>query len=102
MDTPERNMRDPEPLSRYRLTDHANAQMKRRQIREENVANMLAAPEQVEMVRPGRYVYQSRVLLGEPPKTYLLRVFVDVDRKPPAVVTVYRTSKVMKYWRTDR
>jgi len=95
-------MRDPEPLTRYRLTDHAKAQMTSRQIREEDVANMLAAPEQVDVVRPARYVYQSRVLLGEPPKTYLLWVFVDVERKPPAVVTVYRTSKVMKYWRTDR
>jgi hypothetical protein len=95
-------MRNPEPLTRYRVTDHAKAQMTSRHIREEDVAHVLAGPEQVAVVRPGRYVYQSRVLLGEPPKTYLLRVFVDMDRKPPAVVTVYRTSKVMKYWRTDR
>jgi len=32
-------------------------------------------------------------------KVYLLRVFVDIDREPPEVVTVYRTSKVRKYWR---
>lgn len=30
---------------------------------------------------------------------YLLRVFVDVDRDPPDVVTAYRTSKIEKYWR---
>ena len=30
---------------------------------------------------------------------YLLRVFVDVDRSPPEVVTVYRTSKMEKYRR---
>jgi len=30
---------------------------------------------------------------------YLVRVFVDVDRSPPEVVTVYRTSKVERYWR---
>jgi hypothetical protein len=28
---------------------------------------------------------------------YLLRVFVDVDRTPAEVVTVYRTSKIEKY-----
>ncbi len=46
-------------------------------------------------------VYQSRLELGDPPKTYLFRVFVDVDRQPPDVVTVYRTSKIEKYWRAD-
>jgi hypothetical protein len=30
-------------------------------------------------------------------KTY--RVFVDVDRSPAEVVTVYRTSRIAKYWR---
>ena len=30
---------------------------------------------------------------------YLVRVIVDVDRDMPEVVTVYRTSKIEKYWR---
>ncbi len=34
---------------------------------------------------------------GNPDKMYLLRVFVDIDRIPPEVVTVYRTSKITKY-----
>ena len=51
------------------------------------------------MVREGRAVYQAKCDMGEPPKTYILRVFVDIDRKPPYVVTVYRTSKIEKYWR---
>lgn len=75
--------------------------MTRRQISEEDVANVLAAPEQTETVRKGREVYQSRIQSGELPKSYLLRVFVDIDRTLPAVVTVYRTSKVAKYWRAE-
>ncbi len=47
-----------------------------------------------------RFAYQSRFQIGDPPKTCLVRVFVDVDSVPPVVVTVYRTSKVAKYWRT--
>jgi len=77
-------------------------EMVRRQISESDVARVLATPEQVEKVREGREVYQSRMELGEPPKTYLLRVFVDIDRKPPEVVTVYRTSKIAKYWRVGQ
>jgi len=44
-------------------------------------------------------VYQSQVELGTP-KRYLLRVFVSETESPAVVVTVYRTSKIAKYWRT--
>jgi hypothetical protein len=30
---------------------------------------------------------------------YLIRVLVDVDRRPAEVVTVYRTGRIEKYWR---
>jgi hypothetical protein len=32
---------------------------------------------------------------------FLLRVFIDIDRTPMEVVTVYRTSKIDKYWRVE-
>lgn len=54
------------------------------------------SPEQVLEVRPNRLVLQSRVQLGSAAR--LIRVFVDVDRMPAEVVTVYRTSRVAKYW----
>ncbi|HBY96526.1 MAG: DUF4258 domain-containing protein [Ardenticatenaceae bacterium] len=81
------------------LTDHARFQMARRHVTEADIATVLTVPEQREEIKPGRCVYQSRFHLGDPPKTYLVRVFVDVDRIPAEVVTVYRTSKVSKYWR---
>jgi hypothetical protein len=68
---------------------------------EAEVESVLAAPEQTECVREGRAVYQSRNELGEPSKTYLLRVVVDIARQPTEVVTAYRSSKVQKYWRSD-
>jgi Domain of unknown function (DUF4258) len=89
------------PITTYRLTDHAQLEMARRQISAAEVARVLAAPEQTECVREGRVVYQSRIELGKPPKPYLLRVVVDIDRQPPGVVTVYRSSKVQKYWRSE-
>jgi hypothetical protein len=89
------------PIREYRLTDHARLEMERRQIAEAAIAHVLAVPEQIEITRPGRAVYQSRIESGEPAQTYLLRVFVDIDRRPAEVVTAYRTSKVGKYWRND-
>lgn len=71
--------------------------MGRRGISEEEVSSILRAPEQTEEQRPGRCVYQSRAVDSD--KAYLLRVFVDVDRTPPEVVSAYRTSKIGKYWR---
>ena len=89
------------PITTYRLTDHARLEMARRQVSEAEVGRVLAAPEQTECVREGRALYQSRMERGEPPKTYVLRVVVDIDREPPEVVTAYRSSKVQKYWRSD-
>jgi len=88
-----------EPILDFVFSDHALIEMARREISQEQVRNVLANPEQTESVREGRAVYQAKCDMGEPPKTYILRVFVDMDRKPPYVVTVYRTSKVEKYWR---
>jgi len=87
------------PITTYRLTDHAQMEMARRQILASDVTRVLATPEHMEVVRPGRVIYQARVAWGTPPATYLLRVFVDIDRQPPDVVTVYRTSKITKYWK---
>jgi hypothetical protein len=94
-----RSMETAAPITTYRLTDHAQTEMARRQIPVSDVARVLAAPEQMEVVRPGRIVYQARVAWGTLPAAYLLRVFIDIDRQPPDVVTVYRTSKITKYWK---
>jgi hypothetical protein len=87
-------------INSFRLTDHARTEMIRRQLTEDDIAEVLQKPEQIEMIRPGRIVCQSRIKTDEHSKEYLLRVFVDIDRIPPDVVTVYRTSKVEKYWRS--
>lgn len=87
------------PITEYHLTDHVRFEMTRRLINVSDIARVLSAPEQMEIVREGRVIYQARMESGEPPKTYLYRVVVDVDHKPPEVVTVYRTSKIAKYWR---
>jgi hypothetical protein len=95
-------MTNVKPIKNYRLTTHAQEEMSRRQISPDEIASVLAAPEQIQSVRQGRDVYQSRIEVGKPPRKYLLRVFVDVDRDPPEVVTAYRTSKVTKYWRIGK
>ena len=76
-------MSDTSSITAYKLTDHAKFEMARRGITENEVAQVLSAPEQFELVRLGRQIFQSRITNGTPPKTFLLRVVVDVDRQPP-------------------
>ena len=81
------------------LTDHARRQMARRVLAEADVRDVLEQAELIEPVRPGRIVVQKTLSLGTTPRNYLLRVFVDVDRTPPEIVTAYRTSRLAKYRR---
>lgn len=87
------------PLMRYVLTDHARSQMIRRQVPAHLVEAVMSDPEQRFEVRGGRHVLQSRFRLAD--GLYLFRVFADVDRDPAEVVTVYRTSRVTRYWRPE-
>lgn len=76
-----------------RWTNHALMEASRRGITQKEVEAVLLSPGQILAVRPGRQVWQSVL-----PSGYLLRVFVDIDRTPCEIVTVYRTSKREKYW----
>jgi hypothetical protein len=89
----------PDAIPDFIFADHALFEMARRGVSEAEVSRVLSAPERSAFVRAGRAVYQARFTRGTPKKTYLLRVFVDVDRHPPEVVTAYWTSKIEKYWR---
>ena len=90
-----------EPIGEFVFSPHAVFEMARRGIDAGMVAGVLGAPEQRLIDRPGRVVLQSRIASSAPGRVHLLRVVVDVHRVPAEVVTVYRTSKVQKYWRDD-
>lgn len=80
----------------YRLTEHAELEMQRRQVPGEWVESVMNAPEQIVVGFGGRKVYQGRVSANG--KTYLLRLIIEDWHTPPVIVTVYRTSKIEKYW----
>ena len=55
-------------------------------------------PEQRLVIPSGRELRQSRVAMPTGATSYLIRVVVDVGPGDETVVTVYRTSKIEKYW----
>ena len=82
----------------FKISNHAVEEMRRRAIGRDVVVRVLMNPEQIIPGKEGRKVYQSRVSFGDE-KMYLVRVIVADDNVPPVVVTVYRTSRLAKYWR---
>jgi hypothetical protein len=90
-----------EPIDDFVISAHVRSEMERRGITEEIVQQVVASAEQRVRVSERRIVLHSRVLMEAPPKMYLIRVVIDVDRRPAEVVTVYRTTKVDKYWRSQ-
>jgi hypothetical protein len=83
---------------RFRLTAHARAELERRQIPLALLESVLYNPQQIVIAGSGRKSYQSQLDFGEG-RVFLLRAIVEDDADPAVVVTVYRTSKVEKYWR---
>jgi hypothetical protein len=57
--------------------------------------------EQRVAVRPEREIRQSRITDPASGKLQLIRVVLDSGKDGDTVVTVYRTSKVRKYWRDE-
>jgi hypothetical protein len=71
--------------------------MERRGISIEQLEHVLQKPQQIVAESRGKKAYQSVIeFLG---RKFLVRVIVADTVDPPIVVTVYRTSKIHKYWR---
>jgi len=62
------------------------------------VDSVLNNPQQIVQEYGDKKAYQSQIDFGKG-KIYLLRVIVNEAVNPKAVVTVYKTSKIDKYWR---
>ena len=77
------------------ISKHALEQMKLRNISEVDVLDIIANPENI-IAQDGLKVYQKVLLIDS--KSYLFRIFVNDLISPNLLVTVYRTSKISKYY----
>lgn len=85
---------------RFRISRHAEEEMLRRGIPRAWLELVLKTPQQRLPQPGGKEILQSR-LEHENGKIYLVRIVVAVDTDPLVVVTIYRTSKIEKYWRPE-
>lgn len=77
---------------KFEFSKHALEQMVSRGIPISVVEQILAKPDQIKEEN-GNKVYQSLTENGK----YLIRIFVNTNKKPKMVITVYKTSKISKY-----
>ena len=68
--------------------------MSRRGISEEVVKKVIDFPDQ--RISEENYTIYQKIEESDQGK-YLIRVFVNIFKVPPLVITVYRTSKITKY-----
>ena len=83
----------------YMFSKHMLEELLERNIPLEVVERVLQFPQQKVPEVENITCYQSRVDMDG--KEYLLRVMVNETSTPAKVVTVYRTSKITKYWRSS-
>jgi hypothetical protein len=82
----------------FNISNHALEQMRLRGIQENIVWDILNRPGQV-ITAEDKTIYQSVVI--EAGKQYLVRVIVNNKKVPNMVITVYKTSKIKKYYEGD-
>jgi hypothetical protein len=83
---------------KFEISKHAREEMERRAISLQIVETILQKPQQIVDEYGNKKAYQSIIDIGAG-RDYLVRVIVNDTSDPAKVVTVYRTSKISKYWR---
>jgi hypothetical protein len=84
----------------FYISRHAEEQCERRGISREILDTVLQTPQQVIEDAEGKRIYQSQVYFATG-KTYLIRAVVSEKTKPVIVITVYKTSQISRYWRSE-
>jgi hypothetical protein len=81
------------------IKPHASFAMNRRGITESEVLSALNHPDQVLEGVKNRLIYQKKYFDRAENKYYLLRIIVVKTGDTKDVITVYKTSKIDRYWR---
>ena len=80
------------------ISDHARFEAKRRDVPIDLVMEITQSPQQAVISINGRIICQSRLIDPKLNKEMLFRVVVKDVANQRLVITVYKTSKIEKYW----
>lgn len=80
------------------FTSHALFEANRREIPEEIIRNLIMNPQQNFQTKNKRFIIQGKYYNDIAGKEMLLRVIGNKVEDAFKVITVYKTSKIDKYW----
>jgi len=80
------------------ISKHAQEQMLRRNISYEMVLLTVSKPDQMFIDCEDERIVICQSIIKENEQMFLLRVFVNRDKQPNVVVTLYKTTKITKYY----
>ncbi|MBA7640525.1 hypothetical protein ES703_48192 [subsurface metagenome] len=80
------------------ISDHAQFEIARRQLSEEEVRSVAQNPQQVVKLEKERKVCQSKYYDPDTGREMLLRVICEERHNLLFVITSYKTSRIDKYW----
>ena len=80
------------------FSKHAQEQMVRRNIDYENVFLTITQPDQIIVDDKDSMIVIYQSLIKEDVGMFLLRVFVNRFQQPNVIVTLYKTTKISKYY----
>ena len=83
-------------MEEFTFSKHSIEQMRNRNISMEIVLKILEDPKEI-IFENERTIYQS-IVSFENEKEYLVRIIVNSLKNPKTVITVYKTSKLKKYY----
>ena len=83
------------------FSKHAEEQMQRRGINRKDVETVVLRPDQTLTDYENKDITVFQSLIKENGRMFLLRVFVNTSKLPNIIVTLYRTTKIQKYYESE-
>ncbi|MCX5991309.1 MAG: DUF4258 domain-containing protein [Chloroflexi bacterium] len=80
------------------MTEHARFEAQRRGVDLKLVLSTIENPQQKIASKKNRFIFQSRYYDKIENKEMLLRVITEPAQEALKVISVYKTSKIEKYW----
>ncbi len=79
----------------FKYSHHANEQIELRGLDKSSIDDVLNYPSKIVSESSDINIYQKIIL--ENNRNFLYRIFVNIRKIPPLVITAYKTSKIEKY-----
>lgn len=79
----------------FSLSAHAKERIRDRGLDLQTISLIIKHPDAVQKESDCKQIFQK--IIGEKGSKYLYRIFVNICKQPPLVITAYKTSKIDKY-----